>query len=46
MFFISCYNCILVPNMRFGGKPNYTCGIVNNKEFPNLASKISSHIIG
>jgi hypothetical protein len=37
----SCYNYILVPNMRFGGKPNYTCGIINNKEFPNVASKIS-----
>jgi hypothetical protein len=31
--------------MRFGGKPNYTYGIINNKEFPNLASKICSHII-
>jgi hypothetical protein len=29
--------------MRFGGKPNYTCGIVN-KEFPNLASK-REHIV-
>jgi hypothetical protein len=29
--YISCHNCILVPNMRFGGKPNYTCGIINNK---------------
>jgi hypothetical protein len=35
----------LVPNMRFGGKPNYMCGIINNKEFSNLASKISSPII-
>jgi hypothetical protein len=43
--YISCYNCILVPNMTFGGKPNYTCGVVNNKEFPNLASKISLCII-
>jgi hypothetical protein len=29
--YVSCYNCILVPNMRFGGKPNYTCEIINNK---------------
>jgi hypothetical protein len=43
--YISGYNCILIPNMRFGGKPNYMCGIVNNKEFRNLASKISSRII-
>jgi hypothetical protein len=31
--------------MRFGGKPNYTCEIVNIKEFPNLASKISPLVI-
>jgi hypothetical protein len=43
--YVSCYNCILVPNMRFGGKSNYICGIIKNKELPNLASKISSHII-
>jgi hypothetical protein len=43
--YISCYNCILVPNMRFGGKPNYTRGIVNNKEFRNFASNISLRII-
>jgi hypothetical protein len=43
--YVSCYNCILVLNMRFGGKPNYTCGIINNKEFPNLVSEISSYII-
>jgi hypothetical protein len=43
--YISCYNCILVQNMKFGGKPNCTCEIVNNKEFPNLASKISSLVI-
>jgi hypothetical protein len=43
--YISCYNCILVPNMRFGGKPNYTFGITNNKEFPNLPSKIGSLVI-
>jgi hypothetical protein len=36
---------MLPPNIRFGGKPNYMCEIVNNKEFPNLASKISLHII-
>jgi hypothetical protein len=29
----------LVSNMRFEEKPNNTCGIVNNKEFPNLTSK-------
>jgi hypothetical protein len=43
--YISCYNYVLVPNMRFGGKPNYTCKVINNKEFPNLASKISPCII-
>jgi hypothetical protein len=43
--YVTCYNCILVPNMRFGGKPNYTCGIINNKEIPSLASKTSLHII-
>jgi hypothetical protein len=43
--YISCYNCLLVPNMSFGGKSNYTCGIINNKEFPNLASKISLLVI-
>jgi hypothetical protein len=43
--YISCYNRILVLNMRFGGKPNYTCGIIKNKEFPNLASKISLLVI-
>jgi hypothetical protein len=36
---------VLVLNMRFGLKPNYIYGIINNKEFPNLASKISSPII-
>jgi hypothetical protein len=42
--YVSCYNCILVPNMRFRGA-NYTCGIIKNREFPNLAAKITSHII-
>jgi hypothetical protein len=43
--YVSCYDCILVLNMRFGGEPNYTCEIINNKEIPSLASKTSSHII-
>jgi hypothetical protein len=43
--YVSWYNCILVPNTRFGEKPNYTCGIINNKEIPGLASKTSLHII-
>jgi hypothetical protein len=43
--YVSCYNCILVPNMRFGGNPNYMCGIMNNKEIHSLDSKTSSHII-
>jgi hypothetical protein len=43
--YISCYNSVLVLNMRFGGKPNYMCEIINNKEFPNLPSKISPRII-
>jgi hypothetical protein len=32
---------VSVLNMRFGGKPSYTCGIINNKKFTNLASKIT-----
>jgi hypothetical protein len=28
--------------MRFGEKSNDTCAIINNEEFPNLASKFSS----
>jgi hypothetical protein len=43
--YISCYNYILVSNMRLGENPNYIYGIVNNKELTNLASKISSHVI-
>jgi hypothetical protein len=31
MVYISCYNCLLVPNVRFGGKPNYTYEIINTK---------------
>jgi hypothetical protein len=42
--YISCYNYIVVLNMRFGGKPNYTCEIINNKEISSLASKTSSCI--
>jgi hypothetical protein len=30
---------------EIGGKPNCACEIVNNKEFPNLTSKISSIVI-
>jgi hypothetical protein len=28
---------VLDPNIRFGEKPNYTSGIINNKEFSNVA---------